>query len=146
MAKGSLSGLTVLAAALLVPQAAAAQPARETRPSTLLTLGGRYTMEAEGCQRSNRTFRVSSRRPVDVGKAQSGQIVSGVFMRERDRAGQAGWRNVSLAPDGMSVEFDRAGRGAEVREPESGARRRRRRSLGSRSLASRQVEKSENQD
>lgn len=106
MAKGSLSGLTVLAAALLVPQAAAAQPARETPPSTLLTLGGRYTMEAEGCQRSNRTFRVSSRRPIDIGKAQSGQIVSGVFMRERDRAGQAGWRNVSLAPDGMSVEFE----------------------------------------
>jgi hypothetical protein len=106
MAQGSWAGLTVLAAAIVVPNAAGAQPAREARPSTLLTLGGRYTIEAEGCQRSNRSFRVSSRRPIDVGKVQSGQIVSGVFMRERDRAGQAGWRNVSLAPDGMSVEFE----------------------------------------
>jgi hypothetical protein len=106
MVERNWAGRTVLAAALVLPQAAAAQPSRDARPSTLLTLGGRYTMEAEGCQRSNRSFRVSSRRPIDVGKVQSGQIVSGVFMRERDRAGQAGWRNVSLAPDGMSVEFE----------------------------------------
>jgi len=106
MAQRSWAGLTVLAAVLVLPHVASAQPERVARPSTLLTLGGRYTVEAAGCDRSNRSFRVFSRRPIDVGKVQSGQIVSGVFMRERDRAGQAGWRNVTLAPDGLSVEFE----------------------------------------
>jgi hypothetical protein len=95
-----------LAAALVLPHAAAAQPERAARPSTLLTLGGRYTVETRGCDRSNRAFRVFARRPIDVGKVQPGQIVSGVFMRERERVGRAGWRNVSLAPDGLSVEFE----------------------------------------
>src|SRR5687767_4775654 len=106
MAQRSWAGRTVLAAALVLPQTAAAQPAHEIRPSTLLTLGGKFTVEAGGCDRSNRSFRVFSRRPIDVGKVQSGQIVSGVFMRERERIGRAGWRNVTLAPDGMSVEFE----------------------------------------
>ena len=106
MAQRSWAGLTVLAAALVLPQTAGAQPARAARPSTLLTLGGRYTVAAGGCDRSGRSFRVFSRRPIDVGKVQTGQIVSGVFMRERDRAGRAGWRNVTLAPDGLSVEFE----------------------------------------
>ena len=106
MAQRFGAGSMVLTAALVVPHAAAAQPERAARPSTLLTLGGRYTIEAGGCDRSNRAFRVFSRRSIDVGKLQSGQIVSGVFMRERERAGRAGWRNVTLAPDGMSVEFE----------------------------------------
>ena len=106
MAKRSLAGLAVLATALVLPHVASAQPARAARLSTLLTLGGRYTVEAGGCDRSNRAFRVFSRRTIDVGKLQPGQIVSGVFMRERERAGRAGWRNVTLAPDGLSVEFE----------------------------------------
>lgn len=106
MAQRSWAGLTVLAAALVLPTTAAAQPARETRPSTLLTLGGMYTVQAGGCDRSSRNFRVFSRRPIDVGKVQRGQIVSGVFMRERDRAGHAGWRNVTVSPDGLSIEFE----------------------------------------
>lgn len=106
MAQRSWAGLTVLTAALVLPHTAAGQPARDARPSTLLTLGGRYTVEAAGCDRNNRSFRVFSRRPIDVGKVQSGQIVSGVFIRERNRAGTAGWRNVTLAPDGLSIEFE----------------------------------------
>ncbi len=106
MAQRFGAGSMVLTAALVLPHAAAAEPARDAQPSTLLTLGGRYTVEAAGCDRSNRSFRVFSRRPIDVGKVQSGQIVSGVSMRERDRAGQAGWKNVTLAPDGLSVEFE----------------------------------------
>lgn len=112
MAHRSRAGLTVLAAALVLPHAASAQQARDARPSTLLTLGGRYTVEAAGCDRSNRSFRVFSRRPIHVGKVQSGQIVSGVFMRERESAGRAGWRNVTLAPDGLSVEFELYAEGA----------------------------------
>ena len=106
MAQRSWAGLTVLAAALALPQTAAAQSAPHIRSSSLLTLGGKFTVEAGGCDRSNRSFRVFSRRPIDVGKVQTGQIVSGVFMRERERTGRAGWRNVTLAPDGMSVEFE----------------------------------------
>lgn len=106
MARRFGAGSMVLTAALVLPHAVAAQPERAARPSTLLTLGGRYTVESGGCDRSNRRFRVFSRRPIDVGRLQPGQIVSGVFMRERERAGRAGWRNVSLAPDGLSVEFE----------------------------------------
>jgi hypothetical protein len=106
MAQRSWAGLTVLTAAILLPHTAGAAPAREAQPSTLLTLGGRYTVQAEGCDRSNRSFRVFSRRPIDVRKIQSGQIVSGVFMRERERTGRAGWRNVTVAHDGMSLEFE----------------------------------------
>jgi hypothetical protein len=106
MAQRFGAGSMVLTAALVLPHGVAAQPERAARPSTLLTLGGRYTVEAGGCDRSNRSFRVFSRRPIDVGKVQSGQIVSGVFMRERERAGRAGWRNVTLAPDGLSLEFE----------------------------------------
>lgn len=106
MAQRIGTGSMFLAAALALPQVAGAQPERAARPSTLLTLGGRYTVEAGGCDRSGRAFRVFSRRPIDVGKLQPGQIVSGVFMREREHAGRAGWRNVTLAPDGLSVEFE----------------------------------------
>lgn len=106
MAQRIGAGSIFLTAALLLPQVAAAQPSRDAQPSTLLTLGGRYTVEAAGCDRSSRSFRVFSRRPIDVGKVQAGQVVSGVSMRERERAGQAGWKNVTLAPDGLSVEFE----------------------------------------
>ncbi|MDQ5870858.1 MAG: hypothetical protein M3547_01445 [Acidobacteriota bacterium] len=106
MAQRSWAGLTVLTAALVLPHAASAQPERVARPSTLLTLGGLYTVQAGWCDRSNRSFRVFSQRPIDVGKVQAGQIVSGVFIRERDRVGTAGWLNVTIAPDGLSVEFE----------------------------------------
>jgi hypothetical protein len=74
--------------------------------SRLLKLGGAYSLEVGGCGRNNRTFRVFSRRPIDVTKVQSGQVVSGVHIRDRSRAGRAGWRNVTVAPDGLSVEFE----------------------------------------
>lgn len=106
MAQGIGAGSMVLAAALLLPQTAVAQPARAPQPSTLLTLGGLFTVQAAGCDRSSRAFRVHARRPIDVRKVQPGQIVSGVFMRERERAGRSGWRNVTLAPDGLSVDFE----------------------------------------
>lgn len=116
MAQRSWAGLTVLAAALVLPHVAGAQPARAPQPSTLLTLGGLYTVQAAGCDRSSRAFRVFARRPIDVGKVQTGQIVSGVFMRERERAGRAGWRNVTLAPDGLSVEFELYAEGGGTHE------------------------------
>ena len=30
----------------------------------------------------------------------------GVFLRPRDSAGRAGWRNVSVSSDGLAVEFE----------------------------------------
>ena len=106
-------GLAVGALSILFPVVASpAGPARDARPSSLLTLGGAYTMEAAGCERHSRNFRVSSRRPIDVSKVEKGQIVSGVYLRQRDRAGRAGWRNVSVSSDGLAVDFELFAEGA----------------------------------
>ncbi len=106
-------GLAVGALSILFPALVpAAGPARDARPSSLLTLGGAYTMEADGCERHSRNFRVSSRRPIDVSRVEKGQIVSGVYLRQRDRAGRAGWRNVSVSSDGRTVDFELFAEGA----------------------------------
>lgn len=63
-------------------------------------------MEAAGCERHARTFRITSYRPIDVSRIEKGQIVSGVYLRPRDRAGRAGWRNVSVSGDARSIEFE----------------------------------------
>jgi hypothetical protein len=100
-------GLAIgLSVAVFLPNCANAESARPTRPSSLLTLGGAFTVEAGGCERNARTFRVSTGRPIDVTRVEKGQIVSGVYLRQRDRSGRSGWRNVSVAPDGRAVEFE----------------------------------------
>ncbi|HEY6065817.1 MAG TPA: hypothetical protein VIY96_06645 [Thermoanaerobaculia bacterium] len=103
LAVGALSVLFPLTA---LPESATNLPGPGGRTATLLTLGGAYTMEAGGCERHSRNFRVSSRRPIDVSKVEKGQIVSGVYLRQRDHAGRAGWRNVSVSADGHSVDFE----------------------------------------
>ena len=106
-------GLAVGALSILFPAVVSpVGPTRVARPSSLLTLGGAYTVEANGCERRARSFRVSSRRPIDVSRIEKGQIVSGVSLRQRDRAGRAGWRNVSVSSDGMAVEFELFAEGA----------------------------------
>lgn len=98
--------LAIAAFALAETNAASAETARDGRRSRLLTLGGHYSLEVGGCGRNNRSFRVSSPRPIDTTKVQPGQVVSGVFIRPRERAGRAGWRNVTVSADGLSVEFE----------------------------------------
>jgi hypothetical protein len=83
-----------------------AGPPQHGARSSLLTLGGAYTVEAGGCERHSRSFRISARRPIDVARTGKGQVVSGVYLRERDRTGRAGWRNVSVSPDGRSIDFE----------------------------------------
>jgi hypothetical protein len=101
----ALTAFSVLFLAVVVPGVQAGSP-REAGASSLVTLGGAYTVEARGCDRQARSFRVSSRRPIDVFRVEKGQVVSGVFLRPRDRAGRAGWRNVSVSSDGLAVEFE----------------------------------------
>lgn len=103
LAAGALSVLLPLAA---LPEDAPKVPASAGRSSSLLTVGGAYTMEAGGCERHSRNFRVYSRRPIDVSRVETGQTVSGVYLRPRDQAGRAGWRNVSVSADGHSVDFE----------------------------------------
>ena len=98
--------LAIAALALAATNAASAQTGRDARRSRLLTLGGHYSLEVGGCGRNNRSFRVSSPRPIDTAKVQPGQVVSGVFIRPRERAGRAGWRNVTVSADGLSVDFE----------------------------------------
>jgi hypothetical protein len=98
--------LSVMFLAVVVPRGAQAGSPRDVPSSSLVTLGGAYTVEAGGCERHARSFRVSSRRPIDVFRVERGQVVSGVFLRPRDRAGRAGWRNVSVSSDGLAVEFE----------------------------------------
>jgi hypothetical protein len=106
-------GLAVgLSVAVFLPTSANAESSRPARPSSLLTLGGAFTVEAVGCERNVRTFRVSTARPIDVTKVEKGQIVSGVYLRQRDRSGRSGWRNVSVAPDGLAVDFELFAEGA----------------------------------
>jgi hypothetical protein len=102
----ALTAFPVLFLAVVVPRGVQAGSPREAGSSTLVTLGGAYTVEARGCDRQARSFRVSSRRPIDVFRVEKGQVVSGVFLRPRDRAGRAGWRNVSVSSDGLAVEFE----------------------------------------
>lgn len=100
-------GLAVgLSVAVFLPTGASAESSRPAPPSSLLTLGGAFTVEAGGCERQSRTFRVFTARPIDVTRVEKGQIVSGVYLRQRDRSGRSGWRNVSVAPDGRAVDFD----------------------------------------
>ena len=98
--------LAIAAFALGATNVASAETARDARRSRLLTLGGSYSLEVGGCGRNNRSFRVSSPRPIDTARVQPGQVVSGVFIRPRERAGRAGWRNVTVSADGLSVEFE----------------------------------------
>ena len=98
--------LAIALSALAATNAASAQASRDQRRSRLLTLGGSYSLEVSGCGRNNRSFRVSSPRPIDTARVQPGQVVSGVFIRPRERAGRAGWRNVTVSADGLSVEFE----------------------------------------
>jgi hypothetical protein len=106
--KGRVLATTLAIAAFAVAEtnAASAETARDGRRSRLLTLGGSYSLEVGGCGRNNRSFRVSSPRPIDTTRVQPGQVVSGVFIRPRERAGRAGWRNVTVSADGLSVEFE----------------------------------------
>ncbi|HEX9148646.1 MAG TPA: hypothetical protein VF958_05725 [Thermoanaerobaculia bacterium] len=101
-----------LSVAVFLPAVADAESSRPVQPSTFLTLGGAYTVEAGGCERHSRNFRVSSRRPIDISKVEKGQIVSGVHFKERERAGRAGWRNVSVSSDGRAVDFELFAEGA----------------------------------
>jgi len=96
--------LAIAAFALGATNVASAETARDARRSRLLTLGGSYSLEVGGCGRNNRSFRVSSPRPIDTARVQPGQVVSGVVIRPRERAGRAGWRNVTVSADGLSVE------------------------------------------
>lgn len=106
-------GLAVgLSVAVFLPAGADAESSRPVQPSTLLTLGGAYTTEAGGCEHRSRNFRVSARRPIDVSKIEKGQIVSGVHFKTRERAGRAGWRNVSVSSDGRAVDFELFAEGA----------------------------------
>jgi len=106
-------GLAVGALSMLLPAVAShAGPARDAHPSSRLTLGGAFTIEADGCERRSRHFQVSSRRPIDVSKIEKGQIVSGVYLKPRDHAGRAGWRNVSVSSDGRVVDFELFAEGA----------------------------------
>jgi hypothetical protein len=98
--------LPVLFPVTALSESATNPPGAGGRSSSLLTLGGAYTMEADGCERHSRSFRVHSRRPIDVSRVEKGQIVSGVYLRQRDKAGRAGCRNVSVSPDGHSVDFE----------------------------------------
>ena len=104
-----LATLATAALALAGTNLATASDARgaeESRRSRLLTLGGSYSLEVGGCGRNNRSFRVYSPRPIDTARVEPGQAVSGVFFRARERAGRAGWRNVTVSADGLSVEFE----------------------------------------
>ena len=102
----AVTAFSVLFLAVVLPRGAQAGSPREVVSSSLVTLGGAYTVEARGCERQARSFRVSSRRPIDVFRVEKGQVVSGVFLRPQDRAGRAGWRNVSVSSDGLAVEFE----------------------------------------
>lgn len=112
------TGLAAGALSVLLPVVVLAEGARNASAqgapaSSLLTLGGAYTMEAGGCERHSRSFRVYARRPIDISRVEKGQIVSGVYLRERDRTGRAGWRNVNVSADGHSVEFELFAEGTE---------------------------------
>jgi len=104
--KGRVVATLAMAAFAVAGTNAAAPSAGELRRSKLLTLGGSYSLEVGGCGRNNRSFRVFSPRPIDTTRVQAGQVVSGVFFRARERAGRAGWRNVTVSADGLSVEFE----------------------------------------
>jgi hypothetical protein len=119
-----LATLAIAAFALAGTNAESAQGARDARPSRLLTLGGSYSLEVGGCGRNNRSFRVFSPRPIDTARAQPGQVVSGVFIRARERAGRAGWRNVTVSADGLSVEFELFAEGSGTAETIPGKGRR----------------------
>jgi hypothetical protein len=101
-----LATLAVASVAFGGSDLATGSVAHRQHRSTLLTLGGNYSLEVGGCGRNNRSFRVYSPRPIDTSRVQPGQVVSGVFIRPRGRGGRAGWRNVTVSADGLSVEFE----------------------------------------
>jgi hypothetical protein len=108
----AVGALSVFIPAVVLGEGATTPPASAVRASSLLTLGGAYTMEAAGCERHSRNFKVYSRRPIDVSRIEKGQVVSGVYLRQRDRAGRAGWRNVNVSQDGHAIEFELFAEGA----------------------------------
>ncbi len=119
-----LATLAIAVFAIAGLSAALAESSRDGRRSRLLTLGGSYSLEVGGCGQNNRSFRVFAPRPIDTARVQPGQVVSGVFIRPRERAGRAGWRNVTVSADGRSVEFELFAEGSGSVETVAGKGRR----------------------